>query len=275
MENSKRIKRGVSNDHMEGRIIQSVDRAVKILLQFLEKERELALKDIAAGIDLPKPTVHSIVNTLVQNNLLEQNHENAKYRLGSVVFRLGIQYIRNKDFLSTVSVWAERLCYRFNLSVNVSMLIGNQAVVIYRVDPDHVIMTLPQVGSVMPIHCTCNGKILLAYTDRETRDTILKDYPFTKTTEKTITNREDFEKELEKIRANGIGFNNEEGILGIRAIGGPIFDHKGKILAAIGTTGYATFFNENEIKIINEVKLTCSSISRQLGFTGPVSEPEA
>jgi len=254
----------------QGRIIQSVERSINALLLFFDDVEELGIKDFAQKLDLPKPTIYSLVNTMAKHQLLEQNPENSKYRLGPVLFRLGLQYARQSDVLSTVSVWTERLCYKFGKSVNVCMLAAGQVVVVYKVDPDQAVIAYPEVGAVVPIHNTANGKILTAFADPDAREEILEDYSFIKSTEHTITRKEDFIAELEQVRKEGIGFNRQEGVAGIRAISGPIFNHRDQVIASFAISGKAEYFEENEGRLVGEVKKTAQAISKQLGYTGSI-----
>lgn len=251
----------------QGRTIQSVERAISALLLFLEDVQELGIKDFSRVMGLPKPTIYSLVNTMTSLQLLEQNPENSKYRLGPVVLRLGLQYARQSDLLSTVSVWTERLCYKFGKSVNVCMLVAGQAVVVYKADPEQVVISYPDVGAVMPFHNSANGKILLAFSEPDARDEILADYTFKRATAFTITDRQTLDADLEKIRSEGVGFNRQESIAGVHAISGPIFNHSGDMVASFAISGKTAYFEENQARLIGEVKKTAQSISRQLGYS--------
>ncbi|WDP91482.1 MAG: IclR family transcriptional regulator [Desulfobacter sp.] len=254
----------------QGRIIQSVDRSINALKLFLGGAEELAIKDFARELDLPKPTIYSLVNTMAAHQLLEQNPENSKYRLGPVLFRLGLQYARQSDVLSMVRVYAERLCYKFAKSVNVCMLAGGQAVVVYKVDPDQAVIAYPEVGAVVPVHNTANGKILLAFAEPEVRDEVLKDYNYIKSTETTITDEAEFLAELDRVREAGVGFSRAEGLAGIHAISGPIYNHRNQVIASFAISGKEAYFAENENRLVGEVKKTAQAISRQLGYTGAI-----
>ncbi len=258
------------NGDSDGRIIQSVERAVKALFLFLEHENELGIKDFASLLDLPKPTIYSIVNTLTVYEVLEQNPDNSKYHLGPVAFRLGLQYLRHKDLLSSMIVWIERLSYKFRKSVNVCMLIANQVVVVHKVDPDEAIISYPNIGAAVPTHATANGKVLLAYCDEKTRDKALAACSFETVTDTTIGNRRDFEKELETVRKEGVGFNRGEGVVGIWAMSGPIFNHNSQLVASFAISGTETFVKEYQDKLMAEVRKTSLSISRQLGYSGNI-----
>ncbi len=252
----------------DGRIIQSVERAINALLLFLDNDKELAIKEFAELLSLPKPTIHSIVNTLVVHQILEQNPENRKYHLGPVLFRLGLQYIRQQDILSALVVWMERLCYKYKKSVNVCMLVSGKVVVVYKVDPEEAILSYPHVGATVPIHNTANGKVLMAFAAPGVREKILAGLRFAKATEYTITDQKHFVSELDAVRKSGIGFNREEGIVGVSSISGPIYNHNSRVIASFAISGDAGWFAKNESQIIGDVKLTANSVSKQIGYTG-------
>ncbi|MDD9302180.1 MAG: IclR family transcriptional regulator [Desulfobacter sp.] len=249
-----------------GRIIQSVDRSARALLLFFEDVQELGIKDFARLLGLPKPTIYSLVNTLAHHQMLEQNPETFKYRLGPAFFRLGIQYARQSDVLSTVSVWTERLCYKFSKSVTVCMLMAEKAVVVYKADPDPVVISYPDVGAVVPFHNTANGKILLAFADPGVREEILNDYAFVSPTEFTIKDKAEFIRELDQVRQEGISFNRQEEKTGLSAVGGPIYNHRKEVVASFSILGKTDYFETHQDRIHGEVKKTAQSISRQLGY---------
>lgn len=207
---------------------------------------------------------------MAAHQLLEQNPENSKYRLGPVAFHLGLQYARQSDVLSTVSVYAERLCYKFGKSVNVCMLAGGQAVVVFKVDPDQVVMAYPEVGGVVSVHNSANGKILLAFADPDVRKQILDGYEYIKTTDSTITEEANFMAELERVQQSGIGFNRAEGVAGTYGVAGPIYNHRNEVIASFAISSNEAFFRENESRLVGEVKNTAQAVSRQLGYSGTI-----
>lgn len=254
----------------QGRIIQSVERSINALLLFLGDKEELGIKDFSRELDLPKPTVYSLINTMAAHQLLEQNPDNSKYRLGPALFRLGLQYARQSDVLSTVSVYTERLCYKFGKSVNVCMLVGGQVVVVFMVDPEQAVIAYPEVGAVLPFHNTADGKMLLAFADPEFRDELLDGYEFVKSTEQTIIDRNVFMAELEGVRQEGVSFSRGEGVTGTYSVAGPIINHRNEVVASFTISSEEDFFKENENRLVGEVKKTAQAISRQMGYAGSI-----
>jgi DNA-binding IclR family transcriptional regulator len=217
-------------------------------------------------MDLPKTTVSSIVSTLESLGYLEKEPSTGKYRLGSAIFNLGVQYASNMDLVAQGRAWVERLCFQFMEPVNAGMFVGDKIVLIMRKEPDDRYMIFPQAGSIIPFHSTCIGKILLAYMDSGKRDRLLSNYTFDQFTPNTITSKELFLKELEKVKAEGIGFENQESIRGLVGIGGPVFNHTGAVIAAFAISGNPDTIEPRRDEIISAVRFTSEQISAQLNF---------
>ena len=245
--------------------IQSIERAHAILSLFINEKKSLGVSDFAKLLKLPKTTVQGIVQTLCHLGYLEKDHETGKYRLGPYVFQLGMKYATNLDLVSIARVWAERLCSQFKQPVNIGMLVGDKVVIVLRVEPENRFMSYPQVGSVIPTHTTCIGKLLCAYMETKRLHEILKDYSFQMLTPNSITTKEDFLKEIKKVRQTGISFDNQESVMGLAGIGGPIFNYTG-IIAAFAITGNADFILNHKQDIIHAVRDTALQLSLQLGY---------
>jgi DNA-binding IclR family transcriptional regulator len=254
-----------SNTKNNKKIIQSVQRAGEILSLYIDN-KNLGISDLARSLSLPKTTIQGLVTTLAQMNYLEKDPFTGKYRLGPRLFQLGMSYAANMDMLTTARVWMERLSFKFREPVNVGMLVGKKALILFRAEPDKNFKTFPQAGTVIPIHSSCIGKILFAGMTPQRLEEALKDYIFEPLTENTITSREEFLKELEQVRNDWISFDREENFIGMAGIGGPIFNHSGHIIAAFVLTGNADRINEMRESIIKEVKNTSKEISAQFGF---------
>ncbi|MCP4137611.1 MAG: IclR family transcriptional regulator [bacterium] len=248
------------------RLIQSIERAADILALFVTEKRALGIAEFAQELSLPKTTIQGIVNTLVARDYLERDPVTSKYRLGPMLFQLGMKYATNMDLVTITRVWMERLCFQFREPVNGGMLVGDKVVVVLRTEPDNKFMVFPQAGSVIPTHSSCIGKVLFAYMEPEKRDRLLENYIFESLTPNSITNREDFEKEIAEVKKTGVAFDREENLVGLGGIGGPFFNHTGEVIAAFALTGNAKHINEKREEIVNAVVYTSTVVSSQLGF---------
>src|SRR6476469_7066261 len=73
--------------------IHVIDRAAQILDIFGFDHQELSVSEIGAKTGLHRSTAHRILMALEYNDLIKQNPENGKYRLGIKLFRRGHQAV--------------------------------------------------------------------------------------------------------------------------------------------------------------------------------------
>jgi DNA-binding IclR family transcriptional regulator len=90
----------------------------------------------------------------------------------------------------------------------------------------------PQIGELMPSHCTALGKALLTWRS-SWRDAVLRD-PLEPYTPRTQTCAEGLRTELERTRARGYATEDEEFEPGVRAVAAPLLAADGGAIAAVG-----------------------------------------
>ena len=252
------------------RSILSLKKAADILGLFIDgaggEQRLYGLTDFSRALGLPKPTVQSLVRTLEEIGYLEKDPETAKYRLGPVLFQLGMKYATNMDLATVARSWMERLCAQFSEAAHVGMLVGGKVIIALRVEPESTFMVFPHTGSVIPFHTSAIGKVLFAHMETKKRDGILSSYEFIRLTEYSIADAQRFVKELEKARKAGVAFDNQESVVGLSCVGGPIFNARGKCIAAFSLSGNAHTIERRRDEIVNAVKYVSHQISSQMGY---------
>ncbi|HOT43880.1 MAG TPA: IclR family transcriptional regulator [Spirochaetota bacterium] len=246
--------------------IQSLKKAARILNLFTQDCKFYGITDIAKKLNLPKPTVQSLVRTLEEIGYLEKDPLTSKYMLGPALFQLGMKFIATMDLAVIARVWMERLCRQFDEAVHVGMMVGTKVVIVLRADPASRYMVFPQAGSVIPVHTSGIGKILLAFMEEDRRDEVLAECSYPRLTERSIDNRADFLSELERVRSDSIAFDREESLTGLSCVSGPVFNNKGQCLAAFSVSGNAQAIETKREEIISAVRYVSSQISSQLGY---------
>ncbi|WP_217582230.1 IclR family transcriptional regulator C-terminal domain-containing protein, partial [Lysinibacillus sp. GbtcB16] len=74
---------------------------------------------------------------------------------------------------------------------------------------------------------------------------LLRSYAFSKYTEATITGRDDFVNELDRVRELGYAVDNQVNEPGVRCGAAPIFEHNGSIAAAISISTLVVSVDEH------------------------------
>ncbi len=248
-------------------IIQSVDRALKILDLFHEYETELKITDISERLMLHKSTVHSLLKTLQVHQYIDQNSENGKYRLGMKLFERGNLVIHGLDIRELAKPHLHTLSKETLQTVHLVVLDGKEGVYIDKVEGATSSALYSRIGRRIPIHCSSVGKALVAFKTNEEIEKILDGYEFDFRTEYTITNKEDFLKELESVRHTGYSRDNQENEPGVNCVAIPVRNYTGEVIAAVSISSPAMRFNDEQMALhIDVLKREASKLSKKLGY---------
>src|ERR1700745_2544238 len=90
-------------------MIQSVERAARILAVLGCGTPRLGVTAIAERVGLAKPTVHGLLRTLEKHDLVAQDPDTGKYSLGPAVLSLGNAYLDGSELRARSLLWAESL----------------------------------------------------------------------------------------------------------------------------------------------------------------------
>jgi DNA-binding IclR family transcriptional regulator len=215
--------------------IQSVDRASRILKVLASGPRRLGVSEIAERLDLTRPTVHGLLQTLQAHGFVEQDRDSDKYQLGAGLLQLGNSYLDLNELRSRSLVHAERLASQADAAVRVGVTHGASVVIVHHVFRPDTTLQILEVGAELPMHASALGKAMLAYASESGLDDVLAEPP-PRLTSRTLTPAK-LREELKEIRERGYAREKDEAILGESSIAAPIFDHSGHAVGAIGIVG--------------------------------------
>ncbi|MFZ4451397.1 IclR family transcriptional regulator [Salibacterium aidingense] len=248
-------------------IIQSVERALQILDLFDEHETELKITDISERMHLHKSTVHSLLKTLEKYQYIEQGEESGKYSLGMKLFERGNYVIRSRDIRAVAQDFLYDLSKNTDQTVHLVIQDGQEGVYIDKVESTSATILYSRIGRRIPLHCSGVGKALIAFQPDEEIASVLKDYDFIQHTAHTITGKDAFWKEIEKVREQGYAEDLEENEPGVRCAAIPIRDHTGRVTAAISISTLIMRTSEKEMaRYIELLKETGMELSKKLGY---------
>jgi DNA-binding IclR family transcriptional regulator len=123
------------------------------------------------------------------------------------------------------------------------------------------------IGQSVPLHVGASPKILLANAPEEERETLLKELSLQRFTPNTITDINELRRCLNEIREKGYAVDEEDYERGVYAIGAPVRDGTGRVIAGITiTTPESRYSLERRETLIVQVLEAAREISRRLGF---------
>jgi len=148
-----------------------------------------------------------------------------------------------------------------------ALIEGDEAVLIEKVEPPGLVRLATWVGKRLELHCSAVGKCLLAHLREDEFLRLVRDRGLTRNNENTITSIRRLKQQMTQIRHAGYAIEDEEGEIGCRCVGAPLFDHSGNVVAAISVAGTTAQVRSEEFTYFGQlVRQTASDISEALGF---------
>ena len=218
--------------------LPAVDRAMNLLELLASSRRGLTLSELSRKLRIPKSTTYYLVYTLVTRGYVQ--------RTGSGQYSLGFRFADVASASTAglnLSVLAKphlrQIAARLNLTALLAVLGGAEAVIIGKVtwarDGDGG--GGAWVGRHLDLHCTAQGKALIAHFPDDELDQLLNGRELAGFTSKTVLSLTALKAHLAEVRANGYAVNDEEHALGVRAVAAPVVDSWGVVVAAISVRG--------------------------------------
>jgi DNA-binding IclR family transcriptional regulator len=262
---------GVGNAEGEA-VTRAVERAAQILLALASGTPRLGVSEIADLVDVPKPTVYTMLRTLERQGLVEQETEGGKYALGPAVLQLGNAYLDGSELRARSAAWADRLARQSNEAVWVGVLSGRSVVVVHHVfRPDDLVQIL-EVGAAVPWHACALGRAIAAHLDENTQKALLSG-PTPRLTGRTLTDPEALRQALTTVRERGYAVEDQEATLGDASLAAPVFDWTGRPIGALGLVGPAERLLEptHQNQLTDALRTTARALSRDLGAGRPTT----
>jgi IclR family transcriptional regulator, acetate operon repressor len=195
--------------------VQSLGRAFDLLEAMAEAGGIAGVSQLAATSDLPLPTIHRLLRTLVDLGYVRQE-PSREYALGPRLIRLGESASR------LITNWVEPhlrdLVDEVGESVNLAMLENDHIIYVAQVPGRHSMRMFTEVGRRVGVHCTAVGKAVLASLPLDRATGILRRAGMPAHTRTTITNLIPLFAELERVRERGYATDEQEQEIGVRCV---------------------------------------------------------
>lgn len=212
--------------------IKAVERAFDIVETLLDMNGATPV-ELAEEMDMPVSTTYDHLQTLVNFEYLL--NEDGQYRVGSKVLYLGNKMRLQHEICRSAGVELVRVARETGHHA-VLGIAENEYAVNYDLAQSHSSFRLfGGLGTRTLLHQSATGKALLAYEDREDRQTFIEGTGLPELTPNTITDESDLLAELDRIREQGYALDRAEAIEGTNGVAVPILDLTGQ--AVLGSVG--------------------------------------
>lgn len=222
------------DDKQGPRGTQSVHRVALLLRTIASADnKDCRLIDLALQTKLERPTVHRLLKGLMSEGLVDQDPSTRRYRLGQLVFELGLAAVPQFNLRQLCEPALLRIAEQTGDTVFLSTRSGYDAVCLDRKEGSFPIKTLTvDVGNRRPLGIGAGGGALLMALPEEEVDEILAANAkhLSRYANLTVMDVRTMVKRAHEI---GYMFNDRQVTPGAMSIGLPIKDPYGPPIAAI------------------------------------------
>jgi len=214
--------------------VNTVERAFDIL-EYLDETGGAGISELASALGIAKSTVHRHIKTLHERGYVVADGD--IYRTGLEFLRLGNRARRRRHGYTEIVEKVDQVAAETEERAQFIVAEHGKAVYAYRATGANAVCAGTDIGNRVPLHATSAGKAILVFGPRERVDRHVERYGLELFTDRTITDPERLQTELERIRERGYSVNDQETVEGLRTIGVPIRDPADRVLGAVSVSG--------------------------------------
>lgn len=242
----------------------SVKKAFAILSAISSSKEGLGVSELARGLNMAKSTVHGMTLALEEVGAVMRDPQTKRYKLGFTLLEIGRSAYSQIDLETSARPIMEDLMEKTQTSVFLGILNWDHVTVLDIIESRQDLKITAPVGTTMPLFAGAVGKVFLASMDEEQAAKIVKSKGLPQFTENSIVDSELYYQELKRVKQKGYAVDDEEYILGVRAVASPI-KGLGQLKSAIWVVGFKASLDEKRMQtLIKETQKAAEAISRRI-----------
>ena len=209
---------------------------MSLLKAFTAEQPQRGLADLARGLRLNKTTAFRLLQALEAEGLVARTVDGEAYQLGPELLTLAGRARGAHELRSAARPELLALARATRETATLEVLVGHEALVLDEEMGGYMIGARPTVGARWPAHAASTGKVLLAHLPDERLEGALR-ASWPALTPRTVTGAASLRRALARVRERGFATAVEELEPGYVAVGAPVRDATGMVVAALSVGG--------------------------------------
>ena len=210
--------------------VTSVDHALRLAVM-LQHEGPLTVSSAAQRLGVARSTAHRLLAMLVYRDFAVQEADRT-YRAGPVLQLASHSRSATAELRVAALPHLQTLVDLVGETANLTIRAGDTGRIIASVESRQALRVGDREGMVFPAHQVTGGLVLLSELGPDELDALYAPERFTD----RPAERPDLQRlrvDLEKVRANGFAVNRERSERGVVAVGHPVRDANGVVVAGV------------------------------------------
>jgi len=236
------------------------------LLQLFLSHPTLTLPQVVKLTGQPKTSAHRMLCSLEETGFVRRTADHT-YELGFVFLQFGHAVSERLDIRKISLPVMQRLRQEIGEAVNLIVRDGNEAIYVEKVDTTEPVRVFTAIGRRAPLYGGACPRILLSYMPEIEREMYFKNVKLEQIANNTITDIQQLRKIITEARENGYTISHSELYNYTSAVGAPIFNHSGNVVAGLSIVGPENRYGEENLPFyIEKTVAAAQEISERLGW---------
>ncbi|MEP9377525.1 IclR family transcriptional regulator [Aquabacter sp. CN5-332] len=247
--------------------VQSLERAFGILEEVARHKQGVNLAELSKKIGLHTSTTFHLAKTMVGLGYLRQDRDTKRYHVGGMVFSLAVNALNEIELVGLATPILEEIARETGETAHFAIRSGDDVLVAARAMGPGAFQLVDRAGGLRPAHCTGLGKVLLAAMAPDAFERYLATAKLEPWTPKSIIDPNALRAEIERIREDGLAYDDGEYDLEVRCIAMPVKDFTGRTIGSVGISGPIWRLTLPRLEEKREkIRQAAHRFSRELGF---------
>jgi DNA-binding IclR family transcriptional regulator len=237
------------------------------VLDALDAAGEMTPSALAEQLGEPRSSMYRLLASLEDLGFVAPGLSRGTFQLGMKLYRLGNSAVRHRDLRAAALPTMLELRDATESTVFLAIRSGLEVLCIERLEGRVVVMNALLPGTTAPMHIGAVGQVLLAAEPPEVWEEYCARGPLQAFTPRSITTKEEHFPTLERVRADGVSYSDEDRLLGMAGVGAPIRDHDGEVCGALAFSGPRPLvLGDRTEASVQQIRAAADEISRALGL---------
>lgn len=207
------------------------------LMAVLEAEKLATSTRIAELLEEPVSSVYRMLSTLAAMGWVEQSEPRGPYRVGLKMLSLSEELLRRLDIRQVAAPVMTKIHQVLGETTFLCVRQGLRARCIERIDGIRVNSRVLQIGRSLPLHIGAAPRALLAFDSRSAWEEYVRAFESSAENFSGAPSRAELFREFELERRQGYVLIANEVTPGIAAVGAPVYNHRGEVVASLSVSG--------------------------------------
>ncbi|MBK1679948.1 IclR family transcriptional regulator [Rhodocyclus tenuis] len=253
--------------------IQSIEVGVRLLRALAANGRPMMLRDLAKNGGMAAAKAHRYLVSFMRMGLVEQDANTGRYDLGGFALELGLASLARIDPVRLAAPILDDLCEQISETVALAMWGNHGPTCVRWIEAGGPITVTLRTGVVLPLASSATGRAFAAfyrspYVKRQLEKEVRAAAEASGRPLATV--QKELDALIEETRRHGIARASGSLTPGINGFSAPVFDHTGKMVAAITSLGsVGNFDNAWDSPLAESIKAAAALLSRRLGAPAP------